>query len=128
MFPVRYLPTPGGPWDSTEAYVFNTSAFTKYHVQLALALKIYVSDKDNEGASLTDETITRILTDLKQNTERVDCTNLKVQVEGEAPELLREVEERVERWAAEAEEVYHNWYLKTQAPSYIRELHSTYIR
>ncbi len=127
MFPLIRLPTPGGPWDSTEAYVFNTCAFTKYHVQLALALKLYVEDKDNEGATLPDKTITEILTDLKQNTERVDCTNLKAQVEEEHQELLREVEGQVERWTAEAEEVYDNWYLKTQAPSYIRDLHSMYI-
>ena len=42
-------------------------------------------------------TITEILTDLKQNTKKMDCTNLKAQVEEEYPELIREVEEKMER-------------------------------
>ena len=72
-------------------------------------------------------TITEILTDLKQNTKKMDCSNLKAQVEEEYPELIQEVEEKMERWAAEGDEVYHNWYLKTQAPDYIRALHAAYI-
>ena len=125
MFPItNLLCRPGGVWDCTEAYVFNACAFTKYHVQLALALKLYVTDKDNDGATLPDQTISAILTDVKQNTERMDCTNLKAQVEEEHSELLREVEERVERWTADAEELYHKWYLKTQAPSNILGVHS----
>ncbi len=125
MFPItNLLCRPGGLWDTTEAYVFNACAFTKYHVQLALALKLYVTDRDNDGATLTDQTVSAILTDLKQNTERMDCTNLKAQVEEEHSELLREVEERVERWTADAEELYHKWYRKMQAPPNINEAHS----
>ena len=32
-----------------------------------------------------------------------------------------------EHWGEEGDEVYHNWYLKTQAPDYIRALHAAYI-
>ena len=125
MFPITYLLCrPGAPWDTTEAYVFNACAFTKYHVQLALALKLYVTDRDNNGATLSDEIISEFLTDLTQNTEKMDCSNLKAQVEEEHSELLREVEERVERWTADAEELYHKWYLKTHASSEIPEASS----
>ena len=122
-----FQPTAGGPWDTTEPYVFNTCAFTIYHLKLALALKMYVIPKDDTSTALSDDTITEILTDLKQNTEKMDCTNLKAQVEEAYPEVIREVEEKKERWGAEGDEVYHNWYLKTQAPDYIRALHATYI-
>ena len=124
---MAYQPLPGGPWDTTEPYVFNTCAFTAYHLKLALALKQYVIPKDDSSTALSDDTITEILTDLKQNTEKMDCTNLKAQVEEANPKLIREVEEKMERWAAEGDEVYHNWYLKTQAPDYIRALHAAYI-
>lgn len=127
MNPMTFQPAAGGPWDTTEPYVFNTCAFTVYHVKLALALKLYVIPKDDDSTALSDDTITEILTDLKQNTEKMDCTNLKAQVEEAHPEVIREVEEKRERWTAEGDEVYHNWYLKTQAPDYIRELHATYI-
>ena len=122
MFPITHLLCrPGGLWDTTEAYVFNASTFTKYHVQLALALKLYVTDRDNDGAPLPDQTISDILTDLKQHTERVDCSNLKAQVEEEHAELLREVEERKERWTADAQELYQKWYLKAQPTSNVPE-------
>ena len=77
---------------------------------------MYVIPKNDFSTALSDDTITEILTDTKLNTEKMDCTNLKTQVEETHPEVLREVEEKKERWGAEGDEVYHNWYLKTQAP------------
>ena len=88
---------------------------------------MYVISKDDSSIALTDETITEILTDLKQDTELMDCTNLKVQVEDLYIELLREVQEKKECWGEESDEVYHNWYLKTQALNYNRVLHAEYI-
>ena len=121
MFPISYLlRRPGGPWDNRQPYVFNACAFTKYHVQLALALKLYVKDKDNDGATLPDQTISDLLTDLTLNTELKDCTNLKAQVEVEHSELVREVEERKERWTADAEELYQKWYRNKHAPSNVQ--------
>ena len=122
-----FQPTAGGPWDTRELYVFNTCAFTIYHLKLAIALKTYVIPKDDTSTALSDDTVSEILTDLKQNTEKMDCTNLKAQVEETNPEIIREMAERKEMWAGEADEVYHNWYLKTQAPDYIRALHATYM-
>ena len=125
MFPItNLLCRPGGVWDTAQAYVFNACAFTKYHVQLALALKLYVKDRDNDGASLSDQTISEFLTDLRHNTERMDCSNLKAQVEEEHSELLREVEERKERWTADAEELYQKWYRNRHAPSNIQRIPS----
>ena len=46
---------------------------------------------------------------------------MKAQVEEEHSELLREVEERKERWTADAEELYDKWYRKTHAPSNVPE-------
>ena len=42
---------------------------------------------------------------------------MKAQVEEEHGELLREVEERKERWTADAEELYQKWYRKMHPPS-----------
>ena len=122
-----YQPTAGGPWDTRELFVFNTCAFTIYQLKLAIALKTYVIPKDDTSTALSDQTVSEILTDLKDNEEKMDCANLRAQVEEEHPEIIREMAEKKEMWAQEAEEVYHNWYLKTQAPDYIRKLHATYM-
>ncbi len=45
--------------------MINVSAFNEYDVQLALALDLYIEDKDNDGTILADEAIADILTDLK---------------------------------------------------------------
>ena len=83
--------------------------------------------KDDTSTPRSDGAVSKIFTDLKQNTEKMDCTDLKAQVVESNPEVIRKMAERKETWAGEADEVYHNWYFKTQASDYIHALHATYI-
>ena len=91
-----FQPTAGGPWDTRELYVFNTCAFTIYHLKLAITLKTYVIPKDDTSTALSDDTVSEILTDLKQNEEKMDCANLRAQVEEANPEIIREMAEKKE--------------------------------
>ena len=87
--------------------MFNTCASTIYHLGLAIPLQAYVIPKNDSSTALSDDTVSEILTDLKQNEEKMDCTNLRAQVKEENSEIIGQMVEKKEiDWFTPRSEYY----------------------